>query len=258
MSLSRFILLLCLALPSYAKDLERLVIQTFEYESSTLLAHCHYQLDWPRSGVSTQALANIRFLLLTDGWAMPDYLARKAGDDLDSMLQRRAVAFAENHRMLETGEDFRFPWEETTRLKYEGSCGALHVFMLDTYEFTGGAHGIGRVEYFVLNATGKRIPTSAWFKQESIPALTAVLTDGFRKQKNIPPDAPLGQNGFLVEAIPPSETFRPTQDGMEFFYNSYEIAPYSEGKPSITVPWRILAPFLTNEAREWIASNLVP
>lgn len=46
----------------------------------------------------------------------------------------------------------------------------------------------------------------------------------------------------------PSWTPYPTDDGLVFTYQQYEIASYSDGMPSFSIPYTTIKPFLTEEA----------
>ena len=246
-----FFLSLLLLFPLAARPGTPLEIRRFEHQASNAVVSCSYRVDWPVGGVSTQVLDQIRFALLTEGWATPDHQARKAGDTPAAHLVRRAGLFAEGRMGLdeELGEPSA-PWEEQARLDYLGACADLLVFQSTAYEYTGGAHGNTAVDFLVFDAQGQLIPPTSWFIAESEAALSQRIEAGFRKQEKLAPDAPLSANGFFEDHIPCSATLRPTPNGMEFFYNSYEIAPYSEGQPTLTLPWADLLDLLTPAARE--------
>lgn len=53
-------------------------------------------------------------------------------------------------------------------------------------------------------------------------------------------------DGFLPL---PSWPLYPSEDGLNFIYQQYEIASYADGMPSFTVPYADIEPFLTSEAK---------
>lgn len=246
----RPLLLTALLLPLFAAA-EDLQVRRFDYQASNAVVSCSYHVDWPVGGVSTQALGRIRFALLTEGWATPEHQARDAGDNPRPHLLRRASLFAENRMGLDEdlGEPSA-PWEERADLEYLGSCGTVRVFKSMAYEYTGGAHGNSAVDFLAFDAQGELIPRTAWFIAGSEDALSKKIEAGFRKQKGLAPDAPLSANGFFEDHLPPSHALHPTAAGMEFFYNSYEVACYAEGQPKLTIPWAELLDLLTPAARE--------
>jgi hypothetical protein len=246
----RPLLLTALLLPLFAAA-DDLQVRRFDYQASNAVVSCRYHIDWPVGGVSTQALGRIRFALLTEGWSTPEHQARDAGDNPRPHLLRRATLFAENRMGLdeELGEPSA-PWEELADLKYLGPCGGVRVFKSLAYEFTGGAHGNTSVNFLSFDAQGELIPRTAWFIAGCEDALSKKIEAGFRKQKGLAPDAPLSANGFFEDHLPPSHALRPTPAGMEFFYNSYEVASYAAGQPALTLPWEELLDLLSPAARE--------
>jgi len=57
---------------------------------------------------------------------------------------------------------------------------------------------------------------------------------------------------FIEDGIVPLPSWPlcPTEEGMVFIYQQYEIAAYAMGMPSFTVPYDEIAPYLTDEARQ--------
>ena len=45
---------------------------------------------------------------------------------------------------------------------------------------------------------------------------------------------------FYVDAIEPGEVFRVGEEGITFYYDPYELAPYVFGGIEITIPWEAL------------------
>lgn len=246
----RPLLLTFLLLPLLAAA-EDLQVRRFDYQASNAVVSCRYHIDWPVGGVSTQVLDKIRFALLTEGWSTPDHQARSTGENPRPHLMRRASLFAENRMGLDEEQDApSAPWEELADLAYLEPCGGVKVFKYMAYEYTGGAHGNSAVDFLSFDAQGELIPRTAWFIAGTEGALSKKIEAGFRKQKDLAPDAPLSANGFFEDHLPPSHALRPTPNGMEFFYNSYEVACYAEGQPALTLPWAELLDLLTPAARE--------
>ncbi|MFO1523990.1 MAG: RsiV family protein [Kiritimatiellia bacterium] len=250
---------LFLALASLAATSARpdgLVVKTFDYQASNRVVQCVYAVDWPVGGLSTQVVQRLRTSLLTDAWATPDHQARNPGDNPAPHLVRRATLFAEGRAGLDEEAGPSAAWEERAKLEFLGACGAVMVYRNDSWEYTGGAHGNGAVDYLVYDSSGARVPSSAWFVPGSEGALSKLIEAAFRVQKGLAPEAKLGGQGFFEDHIPPSGVIRPTREGMEFLYNSYEISPYSEGRPAVTLPWAQVRPHLTGPAKEWLTGVL--
>ena len=48
----------------------------------------------------------------------------------------------------------------------------------------------------------------------------------------------------------PAWTPYPTEEGLAFVYQQYEIASYAAGMPAFTLPYEDIAPWLTADARQ--------
>jgi hypothetical protein len=113
--------------------------------------------------------------------------------------------------------------------------------------FTGGAHG-GADTYFInVNpSTGAEFTLDNLLKNGYLEPLTSLGEQIFRKVKEIPDTASLNENYFEF----PDDTFALNKnygfkkEGIVFYYNNYEIAPYAAGPTEVIIPYETV--------REWI------
>jgi hypothetical protein len=106
--------------------------------------------------------------------------------------------------------------------------------------FTGGAHG-GSGTYFinVRPSTGATFTLDNFFKDGYMDPLTKIGEEVFRQVKEIPDTASLNENYFEF----PDDKFQLNQnygfrkEGVVFYYNSYEIAPYAAGPTEVLIPY---------------------
>ena len=106
--------------------------------------------------------------------------------------------------------------------------------------YTGGAHGNITVKYLNFNpATGNIITLDSLFKRGYKEELNKIVEDRFRKTHGISPNADLSDEGFQFEneLYYNAENFAFLADGIKFYYNNYEIAPYSSGPFEVMVPY---------------------
>jgi hypothetical protein len=131
-----------------------------------------------------------------------------------------------------------FNWESLKFMDVVLNRNNLLTFYIESYDFTGGAHGLQTRDYTVVNLlTGKPITLNEIFSGDYKTALTNILNKKLRKIHNINADEKLTENGFFVESIKPTKNFYITSNGIGFFYNHYEIAPYSDGPDDIFIPF---------------------
>jgi len=131
---------------------------------------------------------------------------------------------------------FSFNWElsstSTIRVNREG----LLVYRADQYGYTGGAHGMGISRFLVFDTDKmKQLKLEDIFIEGFESELSSLLENEYRAIYFIGGDEALSENGLWEDHIYPSENFFLTTDGMSFFYNPYELAPYSMGSITISL-----------------------
>lgn len=113
--------------------------------------------------------------------------------------------------------------------------------------FTGGAHG-GAETYFinVHPRTGAEFTLDNLLKEGYQEPLTTIGEQVFRQVREIADTASLNENYFEF----PDDTFQLNQnygfkkEGIVFYYNNYEIAPYAAGPTEVVIPY--------DRIKEWI------
>ncbi len=107
----------------------------------------------------------------------------------------------------------------------------------DGYLFTAGAHGISSTYLANIRLKdGKKLCIAECFQQpENIRKKAEKI---FRKNIGIAMNASLNEAGYWFEndVFKLTDNFLLTDSTVEFFYNVYEIAPYSNGPTNISVP----------------------
>lgn len=113
------------------------------------------------------------------------------------------------------------------------------------YAFTGGAHGMETRDFTVFDIqTGKPVGLTEIFREGFEKDITDLLTRTLKSNLGIGLSQKLTDNGFFVDEVKPNENFYLTASGIGFFYNHYEIAPYSNGPNEIFLPYSMLAQLL--------------
>ena len=106
--------------------------------------------------------------------------------------------------------------------------------------FTGGAHG-GSGTYFInVNpVTGAEFTLDNLFKPGYIEPLTKAGEEIFRRTREVPDTASLNENYFEFpdDKFQLNQNYGFTKDGIVFYYNNYEIAPYAAGPTEVLIPY---------------------
>ena len=93
--------------------------------------------------------------------------------------------------------------------------------------------------------TGKKIHLKDLFKEGYEQELTRLLLAELEKQNKVTTESELEDIGyFITEPLSPTENFYLNEDGLSFFYNVYEIAPYVMGTTEIKVPFSAIESLL--------------
>jgi hypothetical protein len=114
-------------------------------------------------------------------------------------------------------------------------------FYIDHYAFTGGAHGLQTRQFTMVNLwTGKEIGLKDVFKENSEAQLSSIISDRIHGMNHLPTSQSLKDAGFFTDPVKPTDNFYITGEGIGFFYNQYDIAPYASGSIDVFIPFREL------------------
>lgn len=115
--------------------------------------------------------------------------------------------------------------------------------VLDVYEYTGGAHGMPYIETAVFNKeTGAFVGLGDVFgTNEYLPQLSRLMIGKVSDLHEV------FDGDTVRQALQPSatnfEVWHVGSDGVTFYYNPYEVAPFSTGIVSVLVTWEEIEAF---------------
>jgi hypothetical protein len=138
-----------------------------------------------------------------------------------------------------------FNWQSLKFLHILTNGSHILCFYIDHYAFTGGAHGIQTRQFTVVNLwTGKEVEMKNIFKENTEVQLNSILSDKIHEMNHLPTTQSLNDAGFYTDTVKPTDNFYITHEGVGFFYNQYDIAPYASGSIDVFVPFRELKDLL--------------
>ncbi len=150
----------------------------------------------------------------------------------------------------------RFPGEEST--PWEGRIEAeisfedadLLSIRLQSYLFTGGAHGYSSITFLNFNKQkGKEMEDWELFTDQG--DFQRYAESAFRKQEDIPKDQSINSTGFMFERdsfyLP--ENIGLTEKGLQLHYNQYEVASYADGPIELILPYKEVQKYLSNKIK---------
>lgn len=199
---------------------------------------------------------------LSDNDAVIDYYRTKALETLSAsatsdfeerkgyILEDEDLTDEQKAEILDTYPGYEYDFSLTR----ESETNRYVVFNSTDYIYLGGAHGgvTGEGSVTFDKRSGQRF--DSFLKEGSLEQMQDLLLDGlaeyFSDNDNSVTKANVREYLFLDgDTIPfPVWTPAPTEDGLCFTYQQYEIAAYAMGMPSFVIPYDKVKPYLTPEA----------
>ncbi|MBL7128575.1 MAG: DUF3298 domain-containing protein [Ignavibacteria bacterium] len=104
--------------------------------------------------------------------------------------------------------------------------------------YTGGAHGHDYVQYIDVNLENANIlKLDDLLVKDFETKLNKLIDMKFREVKGLLPTDDLEQGGLFENKIAYNDNFAVLKDGLLFYYNNYEIAPYAAGPTELLITY---------------------
>lgn len=116
---------------------------------------------------------------------------------------------------------------------------------LDSYMYTGGAHGYDAVRYLNFDKKkGKELEN--WELFRNVPDFEKFAEEKFRSKENISKGNSINSTGFMFErdAFYLPENIGFTEKGLHLIYNQYEVASYADGPIELLLPYAEVKKYL--------------
>lgn len=165
--------------------------------------------------------------------------------DPATLLEKSKDMFFSNYRKAnadlyqEGASSFNWLKLKSVRIQYNEN----QILSLEFYDhgYTGGAHGLSISKFIIIDLNdGHRLSLDEIFRPDYRNDLRDILNAQVRKQYDIANNTDLRDAGFWVESFDPSENFYLNKDGLGFYYNQYEVAPFAMGPVDIFIPYNKL------------------
>ena len=166
---------------------------------------------------------------------------------LDAALVRRSLsAFKKEARSY--GEDeLNMVWNMYESYEIDATRNDFATLLNTSSMYQGGAHGsYGIGNYHFDKNSGKELHLNNFFKQEK--GFLSLAEAAFRKAVGISSTVAFNETDFWFEnGFFCPDNFLFTKDRVTFYYNQYEVAPYSFGTITFSMPLRQIKPYLKRE-----------
>ncbi len=128
----------------------------------------------------------------------------------------------------------------------------IYVYGIERYVFMGGAHGLETRNFINFDLkTGKVINENDLFVNNYKNELAELIkrriieeSKETKETKNSEPILSLEDTDFWTDSIKPNSNFYITDEGINYVFNPYEIAPYYLGQTEVTIPFKRLTNLL--------------
>ena len=172
--------------------------------------------------------------------AIREAVASRPSDDLKLTPVEYADHFVAGYEQVrrET-KNFQQQWTLSKTVKVSRAAPPAISLEYSEWSYTGGAHGNFFSTFLNFDAaTGERLKLDAIVNPGSMPRLTAIAEAHFRKQRELAPDASLKSAGFWFPEgrFQLSPIFGLSEKDLIFQYNVYDVASYSMGPTTVTIP----------------------
>lgn len=168
-------------------------------------------------------------------------------DTIETGTIEEAIASFHNgyEELREKFSEETSPWKGAIEGKITYEDPRLLSIKLEAYLFTGGAHGFTSTRFLNFDKEkGVALENNELFISPT--DFTQFAEMKFREQEKIPPEAPINSTGFMFETeefyLPDNIGF--TVNGLQLFYEQYEIASYADGPIVIDLPFEEVKPYL--------------
>ena len=155
-------------------------------------------------------------------------------NDLEPMIKKDIESQIDNDQLT--------AWY-SYELKIEGSVetyvGELLTYRTYKEEYSGGPHGMYTTEFINIDLTDlHQLQLDELFLEDYQETLTELLWYQLALDNGVENRDELEEMGYATTGeLAPIENFFLSTQGITFYYNVYEIAPYSMGPTQITLPF---------------------
>lgn len=221
------------------------------YEHKTHTSEVTLRADYPKGGNA----------ILTN--AISEYISEQLGGTYSGPLTTKDSLIAyygrqQTTRLDEMAKDMQgsaaAPLYYSEEIKVATETDRYVTYTDLSESFMGGAHGISTMSGTTFRKSDGRRFGYEMLRNTNSDDFRALLKEGLRQYftatgMEVGNDEQLAQlllnnNGVDYLPLPQAAPYL-TADGMAFVYQPYEIAPYAAGRPSFTIPYDKIRPFLT-------------
>ena len=167
----------------------------------------------------------------------------------DAKVVKKAIDSFVAAQFADLPDDRSFSYELMVKPDYMGHINSFEMFNIDTYIFTGGAHGMPYSEYLIFDTnTKKQVRLEDMLQSGKKPRFKALAYDAYKTWvKTVDEDVINYEKNWPFML---SNNITLTDKGIDIQYQHYDIAPYAYGMPILSIPY--------SKLRTVIKPNFIP
>lgn len=170
-----------------------------------------------------------------------EFLDTYGGRNEFKSLDQMADSFFKDHQTISSEfPETRQSWEIQGTASVIYNDNFIVSVRTDIYSYTGGAHPNSQTNYANFNSkNGKRIFLADVLRENYKSDLNSIAEKTFRENNKLTAEQSPDEAGywFFDNQFALNENFGIKTDGLVFYFNSYEIAPYSMGPTEVFISY---------------------
>jgi len=171
-------------------------------------------------------------------------------DETIDSANKAIKSFTDSYKELKTKFPDEVQWEATIDGEAIYEDENIITLMLNSYSFTGGAHGYASTSYLNFDKkSGAELEN--WELFDDLEGFAGYTETKFREQENIPRVGNINATGFMFEddMFHLADNIGYTKDGLKLIYNQYEVASYADGPIELILPYSEINPYLKRKVK---------
>jgi hypothetical protein len=236
-----------------------LLAETYYLNSDPKQPSCNLQVEfvYPKSCGDEKILSKVQALFIGKVFG-ESYIALTP----ENVLQNYRDSYIEDFKRFENKSIGRNPSEENEmenetffsyyrKLKNSLPFNKNNVISLlvEDNVYEGGAHGSHGIFGYVLDVAGGSLLSEQYiFTENYINPLSLIIRNKIAESNDLEKPDKLESIGyFSVEDIVPNGNFIVNDKGITYYFNEYEIAPYSMGITTVFIPYGEIVNYLRED-----------
>lgn len=214
-----------------------------------------FEVEIPTEFADTTVLNSIRATIIANLFG-DEYISQPNDSLVPFFAKELLTDYRENNQPLieelDSTSQYSFNNEHTILGFSLLSDKIIYVYGIERYVYMGGAHGLETRNFYNFDLkTGKVITEKDLFKANFESELAKLIkariveeSKESNEDQKAEPIADLEETDFWTDSIKSNGNFYITDEGINYVFNPYEIAPYYMGQTEVTLPFSRLKSLL--------------